>query len=429
MNKVVISLPLLFSLLFSSNLFSAEYIIKIKQGHKLSSFLKKQAIRQFKILGKEYIIIEKSGLEEVQAVAKLEEVDIIENNFEVHTLNNKFYSPNVSDFKKQWGLRNNGKNEPVSLDRMSPLQGVVGADINTSEAWKITKGSKKVIIAVIDTGVDWKHPELKANMWQNIAEKNGRAGVDDDGNGFVDDIYGYDFISMDSDPKDLHGHGTHVAGIIGASHNSGKVAGVMANVSIMAVRMLNKKGRGNLEKSLMALGYAIENGAHILSNSWGSSKYSKIMEELFKEAAKKEIIVVAAAGNSRFNNNDTDPIYPASYPVSNIISVSAFNAQERHSSYSSFGKKSVHIAAPGTNVISTFIKKRRSRDIYKVASGTSMSAPFVSGIIGLFLSHTKVKLSPEEIRKRLIDSAVPVSHIQDMNVAGGRVDALKFLTH
>jgi len=319
-----------------------------------------------------------------------------------------------------------GNNEPIRVDQMSPVAGKAGADMNALKAWEITKGSRDVVIAVIDSGVDLTHPELKNNLWVNIAEKNGRSGVDDDGNGYVDDIHGYDFVGKDGSPLDENGHGTHCSGIIGAAHGQGKVAGMMESVSIMAVRFINDKGRGDLEGSIKAVSYAVENGAHILSNSWGSRGYSKILEDLIKRSNERGVVFVAAAGNYRFNDNDKNPLYPASYDSPNIITVSAYNARERHSAFSCFGKKSVHVAGPGTNIISTFIKTKKDPR-YKVASGTSMATPYVSGMIGLFLSLYPEKLTPEEIKKRVIETAIPVEHLQDKNVAGGRVDAYKFL--
>jgi thermitase len=311
---------------------------------------------------------------------------------------------------------------------MSPLQGVVGADGNILKAWEITKGSRDVIVAIIDTGVDYNHEELKDNMWVNQAELNGRPGVDDDGNGFIDDVHGYDFIENDGNPDDGYGHGTHCAGIVGASHTKGKIMGVMGQVSIMAVRMMDDKGRGKLEQSIKAVGYAIENGAHVLSNSWGSRGYSEILENLFKKANDRGIVAVAAAGNARFNNNDESPTYPATYNSPNIISVSAINAQNRHAAYSSYGPKTVHVGAPGTNVLSAFIKTRRYKETYRVTSGTSMAAPFVSGLVGLYMSRFGTDVVPSEVKKNLIESSVPVADLVDKNVAKGRVDGFNFLS-
>jgi thermitase len=413
---------------FALNLQAKEYIVEIKPGAEVSKDLKDLSKREFRVLGKTYLIVEEGN-----QLAPFSEVSRIEENFEVHTMDQTQQDhqgvPLLSDFSKQWALQNIGKNEPVTTTRMSPLQGVVGADVNALKAWEITKGSKDVVVAIIDTGVDADHIELRDNMWINEAELNGRKGVDDDGNGFVDDIHGYDFVGNDGNPDDGYGHGTHCAGIVGASHTKGKIMGVMKNVSIMSVRMMDNKGRGKLEQSIKAVGYAIENGAHVLSNSWGSRGYSEILENLFKEANKRGIIAVAAAGNSRFNNNDESPTYPATYNSPNIISVSAINAQNRHAAYSTYGPKTVHVGAPGTNVLSTFIKKRRYREIYRVTSGTSMATPYAAGLVGLYLSHHGFSKAPAEIKDLLIKTSVAVPDLADKNVAKGRVDGFNFLSH
>lgn len=425
MKTVALSFALLFT--FLSNSYGKEFIVEIKKGMQPSQKLKALSVRDFKVLGKSYHIVEMDELQ-INFLDQFKEVSLVEENHETFTFDQTYFHANQADFKKQWGLKNEGKNEPVSTRQMSPLQGVVGADINILKAWDLHKGSKDVIVAIIDTGVKWDHIELKNNMWINEKELNGKKNVDDDGNGFVDDIHGYDFVKNDGDPMDEHGHGTHCAGIVGASHREGTIAGVMENVSMMAVRMMDHRGRGKLEQSIKAVGYAIENGAHVLSNSWGSRGYSEILENLLRDANQRGIVVVAAAGNSRFNDNDENPTYPATYNSPNIISVSAYNAQERHSAFSSFGKKTVHVAAPGTNILSSFIKKRRNKEIYKVASGTSMSAPHVSGMVGLFLSLNGHQYSPEEIKNHLIETSVEAKEIVGKNAADGRVDAFNFLS-
>lgn len=424
-----LSLLLSLSFLFSPTLLAKEYIVELKPSQSIPKSLKSIAKREFKILGQNYLIVE-----DQESVLSLPEniqnsIQKIEENFDVSVYDDNSREAYLSDFGKQWGLQNLGNSEPVTTTSMSPLQGVIGADVNILKAWELTKGKKEVVVAIIDTGVDYDHPELKSNMWVNLAEKNGKRGVDDDGNGFVDDIHGYDFVGNDSKPDDGYGHGTHCAGIVGASHTEGKIHGVMKDVSIMAVRMMDNKGRGKLEQSIKAVGYAIENGAHVLSNSWGSRGYSEILENLFKKANEKGIIAVAAAGNSRFNNNDESPTYPANYNSPNIISVSAFNAQERHAAYSSYGPQTVHVAAPGTNIISTYIKKRRWKETYRVSSGTSMAAPFVSGLVGLYLSYHGQGKTPKEIREHLIMTSVPAADLADKNVAKGRVDAHQFLNN
>lgn len=332
-------------------------------------------------------------------------------------------TPKLEYFEKQWGLQNFGKNEPITPDRMSPVSSKIGIDSNAVNAWSLTKGRKDIVVAVVDTGLDLSHIELKSNLYINPAEFHGSPGVDDDKNGFIDDIHGYDFSSKDSIPQDENGHGTHCAGIIAGTHNKGRIAGVMSKASLMALRTLDKKGAGKISQAIEAFSYAIENGANVISNSWGSRGHSQILEDLIKDATSKGIHVVAAAGNSRFNNNDENATYPANYP--GVVSVGAINARARHSAYSSFGPNTVHISAPGTNIISSHIK--RKGEIYRVMSGTSMAAPFVSGAIGLYLSLYGKNQEPLAIRQKLIDSSTKLDHLKQLTVSEGMLNIEEFL--
>jgi subtilisin family serine protease len=408
-------LALIGLLTISFNTFATEYILEVKS---YEGFNNKNIQKKFEILGKKYLVIETDFLPQSE--------NIISSsiNHETSIFNNNAYTPKVVDFHKQWGLFNEGKNEPITPDRMSPVGSVPGTDINIRPVWDELMGDKNIVIAVVDTGLDLKHKELISNIWINQSELNGKPGVDDDGNGFIDDINGYDFTGKeDSVPQDEHGHGTHCAGIIGAPHTSGKIAGVMSEVSIMALRTLDKKGAGKVDQAVRAFGYAIENGAHIISNSWGSRGHNEILESLINEANKRGIIVIAAAGNSRYNDNDLNPTYPANYP--HVISVSSVNARARHASYSSFGKTTVHIGAPGTNILSTHTLKKGLK--YRVMSGTSMAAPHISGIIGLYLAKHGVNQDPLLIKNKLISTAIKLDHLKGMNQADGMVDAFNFL--
>ena len=173
----------------------------------------------------------------------------------------------ISDrrYAEQWGLENDGWNSR----RFVFFQGLKGEDVKAKQAWEIEKGSKDITIAVIDTGVNYKHDDLKENLWINEKELNGKEGIDDDGNGYIDDVYGYDFFNNDSDPMDRNGHGTHCAGVIAASHNDIGIRGLMAEAKIMSVQFLSSRGSGTTEGAIKAIDYAINNGADILSNSWG----------------------------------------------------------------------------------------------------------------------------------------------------------------
>lgn len=220
--------------------------------------------------------------------------------------------------------------------------------INAPGAWEFTTGSNEVIIAVIDSGVDWSHPDLADNIWTNPGEELN--GVDSDGNGFIDDIRGWDFYQNDNNPADVNGHGTHVAGTIAAAGNNNiGIAGVMWNVKIMPIRAFGPDGTAKANDLLAALEYANANGAHVINNSWGGLGFSESLKDAI---CASPAIVVCAAGNAA-NNNDILPVYPASYGCDNIISVAATTIADTLAPFSNYGASTVHVAAPGVNILST----------------------------------------------------------------------------
>lgn len=325
-------------------------------------------------------------------------------------------------FGDLWGLINRGNNEPAGSRGNSAPTGIAGIDINAINAWKITKGSKKVKIAVIDTGVDYNHPDLKSNMWTNTAELNGKPGVDDDGNGYIDDIHGYDFANNDGDPMDGNGHGTHCAGTIAAEHNNNiGIAGVMADVSIVGVKFLTDEGSGSTADAIKSIEYATKLNVDIMSNSWGGGGYSQALKDVIEDAKDAGIVFTAAAGNSA-SNNDIEPHYPSNYNVDNVISVAANNYNNNLAFFSCYGAKTVHVTAPGRNILST-----TPNNTYDVYSGTSMATPHVSGVIGLYIAeHGRKDVS--KIRDELMKSSVYSRAYSKKIVSKGRVDAYNFLT-
>jgi len=312
-------------------------------------------------------------------------------NYELKALSN---FPNDTMFNELWGMHNTGQ-----------TGGVVDADIDAPEAWGIATGSSEVIVAVIDTGVDYTHPDLAANMWVNTAEKNGTPGVDDDGNGFVDDIYGYDFCNNDGNPMDDHYHGTHCAGTIGAIGNNNQgVAGVCWNVKIMALKFLSSGGSGYTDDAISCVEYSVLMGANLSSNSWGGGSYSQALKDAINAAGAAGMLFVAAAGNSN-SNNDTSPApnYPSSYDCESIIAVMATDKYDNKSSFSSYGPTSVDIGAPGSDILSC-----KPGNQYQLLSGTSMATPHVAGACALLwsmnsaLSNSKVK----DILLRTVDKTL-----------------------
>ena len=304
-------------------------------------------------------------------------------------------APDDPSFGQLWGIRNTGSNEPQGK------AGVEGADVNALKAWDLSTGSHAVRIAIIDTGIDYNHPDLKGN---------------------VDSEHGFNFVNNTKDAMDDHGHGTHCAGTIGAVHdNKVGVAGVMSDVTIIPIKFLDASGSGSLEAAIKSIDYATELNVDLMSNSWGGGGRSEALFEAIKRASDKGIIFTAAAGNSS-TNNDTTPSYPASYEVSNVVSVAALTAQNELAYFSSYGRNSVHIAAPGHNILSTV-----KGGGYEIMSGTSMATPHVSGVLGLLLAK-EGRLPHAVMKARLVMTGVPVAGLRGKTQTASRVDAYNLLT-
>ncbi len=306
-----------------------------------------------------------------------------------------------------WGLQNTGQEG-----------GVAGVDINAAKAWDVTTGTNTVLIAVIDTGVRYTHRDLAANIWNNPGEIPGN-GIDDDNNGYVDDVHGINAITGSGDPFDDQGHGTHVSGTIGAAANNGEpLVGVAWKVSIMGLKFLSAEGSGFTADAVRCLQYAVKMKAKVSNNSWGGGLPEQSLADALAAARTAGHLFVAAAGNES-NNNDIDPSFPASYGVDNIISVAAIDRKGLLADFSNFGRRSVHIGAPGVDIFSSF---QGSDTDYAVESGTSMASPHVAGVAALVLaSHPKASLF--ELRERILNSAVPLRSLSGNTVTGGRVDA------
>jgi thermitase len=397
-----------------------EYIVKLKpQLSAMNKQLAQAGLRSFiksQILGQNIVVIkrpvfeaEKSALE---TLAHNELVEIVEPNFIYRTKR----LPNDPKLDLLWGLRNIGQKDSDGQ------VGIAGIDTQVEKAWDIQTGSRKIIVAVIDTGVDYNHPDLKENMWINEPEQNGTAGVDDDNNGVVDDIYGYNAINNSGNPMDDQGHGSHCAGTIGAKGNDEKgIVGVNWDVRLMGVKFLDANGSGTLENAIKAIDYATKMGAHIQSNSWGGGGFSQTLYEAIVRANEGGALFVAAAGNES-NNNDSRPSYPATYQIPNIISVAAIDNRGQKADFSNFGKNTVHIGAPGVNVYSS------TGGQYDSWSGTSMATPHVSGVAALVWANEE-NLTAAEIRSRLLATAKPIAGLRGKSKTGGMVDAFAAITN
>jgi len=326
-------------------------------------------------------------------------VEYAEPNYAVHVL----AVPDDPQFPQMWGLRNTGQSG-----------GTPGADIGAVEAWDRVTGSRDVVVAVIDTGIDDRHPDLADNLWTNPGELPGNR-LDDDGNGYVDDVHGWDFVSNDADPFDDHFHGTHVAGTIGAVGNNGLgTAGVCWRVRLMAVKFLNIGGSGYVADAVKAIDYAVAQGADILNNSWGGGGFSLTLLQSIQAADQAGVLFVVAAGNDG-RNIDVNPLYPAAYEVPNVLAVAATDDQDRPADFTNFGSGHVAIAAPGVDILSTF-----PGNDYARLSGTSMATPHVAGAAAL-LKSIAPDLTPEIIKDILLENAQPVSTLAGLTSTGGRL--------
>ncbi len=282
-------------------------------------------------------------------------------------------------------------------------------------AWGVATGSKSVQIAIIDTGVQYTHPDLAANMWSNPNEVVD--GLDNDNNGFVDDVVGYDFVQRDNDPNDLNEHGTHCSGSAGAVGNNGVgIAGASWSASIMAVRVLDAQGAGFLSDVASGVRYAVDNGAHVLSLSLGGSSSSQVLENALSYACSKGAFIAVAAGNESANN-DVTPSFPANYNLPCLVSVAATDSSDELADFSNFGASKVHLAAPGVQILSTV-----PGSSYGFLSGTSMATPLVAGI-GALVKSVKPELGGSDIKNILLQSVDNLPQLNGKLTTGGRVNA------
>jgi subtilisin family serine protease len=287
--------------------------------------------------------------------------------------------------------------EALPNDPMADSQGWISGfhvDIGALEAWEVTTGSASIVVAVIDTGISADHPDLIPNLWTNEGEIAGN-GKDDDGNGYRDDVHGFDFWGEDGDVTDENSHGSHLAGIIGASGNDGfGVAGVNWNVRILPLKFTDAWGNGSSALAIEAIDYAIRNGARVINASWtlkldgavgGSWEASNLLRQAIDKAGEAGVLFVTASGNQfkTYEGLDIDsqPVYPASFDTDNMLTVAALDAEGGLAAYSNYGPVTVDIAAPGTGIYST-----GADGDYVVMSGTSIATAFVSGAAALILS-------------------------------------------
>lgn len=311
----------------------------------------------------------------------------------------------------QWALRNTGSSG-----------GTAGADIGAVEAWDTIHAADDMIVAIVDSGARLTHLDLVENLWINPGEIPGN-GIDDDRNGFVDDIHGINAIHNTGNPADDAGHGTHVAGIIGAVGNNGRgVTGVAWRVRLMICKFSDASGAGATSDAIQCIDYARQKGAHIINASWGSTGNSLLLRAAIDRARQSGIIFVAAAGNES-SNTDVSPNYPSSFPLDNIVSVAATTRADALADYSNFGAISVDLGAPGSAIYSTWFSADHA---YEHLSGTSMATPFVAGAFALLRARFPGEAHPALIA-RLLAAADPLPSLAGRCVTGGRLNLARAL--
>ena len=420
-----------------------EVLVKYKTG--VSSLASKsgqavgaQPLRKISLINAEHLKLPQ-GVSVKSAITALmtdPNVEYAEPNYLRYT---KSTFPNDLYFNpQQWALNNTG----------SFAGGTAGDDMKMPQAWDILRGSN-IVVAVIDSGIDFNHPDLVNNIWRNTAETSCTDGIDNDGNGYIDDCQGWNFAGMNSDPMDDEGHGTHVAGIIGAAGNNGVgISGVMWNVRLMPLKFIGNFGPnvcgpgsdfcGSLADEILAIQYAVNGGASVINASFGGPGFAQSEVDAISAANAAGVLFVAAAGNGgadgNGDNNDLTPEYPASYNVPNIIAVAATDQNDRLASFSNFGPQTVHVAAPGVYILSTITPgltfsmcTGTSAAGYDFCDGTSMAAPHVSGLAGLLRSYYG-HFSHAQVKATILRYVDVNPTLQGWILTGGRVNAYRALS-
>lgn len=289
--------------------------------------------------------------------------------------------------------------------------------ISSEAAWNISTGSHGVTIAIVDTGVNYNHPDLQGNIRVNGGETAGN-GIDDDVNGYVDDLFGYDFAALDGDPVDEHGHGTHCAGIVGATGNNATgISGINWSVGILPVRVLDASGSGTNADVAAGIRYATTRGASVISLSLGGNDESVTIDDAIAAARSADILVAVAAGNDS-DNNDVRPTYPANSMWDNVIAVAATSSSDHLASFSNYGPRTVDIAAPGESILSTWLGSS-----YEYLDGTSMATPLVAGLAGL-MKAVNPSLTYYDLKGILMGTVDQLSSLRGRVLSNGRINAL-----
>ncbi|NLD46242.1 MAG: S8 family serine peptidase, partial [Clostridiaceae bacterium] len=371
----------------------------VKKSLKLSKLIEKKELKSKKMYV--YEISENDRIESViKEFKKNKQVEYVQEDYLLQT----FDVPADTRFNEQWCLDNNGQT-------INGQVGINGVDINILQAWEKTKGSEDVLVGIVDTGVDILHNELIDNIYINTDEIPDN-GIDDDLDGYIDNVKGWDFVNNDNtvyDSEELDRHGTHVAGIVSAEENGEGVCGVSPSINILPVKVLSGN-TGYTSDILEGISYCENMGVDIVNFSFGGIEENLILKEAMSSSS---MLFLCAAGNM---GTDSTDIYPASYDLPNIISVAALDNRGELAAFSNYGNK-VDVAAPGVGILSTM-----PENTYGFLSGTSMSTPVVSGIIGLLKSYIP-DITVDEMVRRIKQNVVVSTKLNGKVSSGGRVDA------
>ena len=331
--------------------------------------------------------------------------------------------PNDPFFSSQWHLLNTGQDG-----------GTPGADIQADSAWDINIGGSQSVVAVLDTGINYNHPDLRPNMWINAGEDwlpgggAGNNGVDDDNNGYIDDYHGINVAEgLPGDPMDTYGHGTHVAGIIGARGNNGLgVSGIIWNTALMPLKFIGSLGGGDVAGVIECVAYILDQKQkgipiRIVNASYGGSSYSSFEKEAYEALRDEGILIAASAGNAGADLDGGTQNFPGSYELENMINVAATTRDDLLASFSNFGQSSVHLGAPGSEILSTYLGES-----YRVLDGTSMAAPQVSGAVALIYSVFNTTML--KAKERILRGVDPLESLNGKVYTGGRLNIFRALT-
>ncbi len=389
-----------------------ELLVKFKSGilktvsTKVHQSIGATSLKNFQIVPDLELVKLSAGTSVKEAIIKYMSDPLVEYAEPNYIRKGTATIPNDQFFSQQWALHNIG----------TFAGGFVDADIDAIEAWDITTGSSQIIIAVLDTGIDFNHADLSGNICQSWEE-----------------CRGWNFVSNNNNPVDDNYHGTFVSGIIGAkANNSIGIAGMMWNVKIMPVKFLDRKGEGTIADEIAGIEYAVSRGAKIINASYGSYQYSQAEYDAISFANSRGVLLMAAAGNGDIgndkigDNNDFSPFYPSSYDLPNIISVAATDQTDRRASFSNFGLNSVHVAAPGVYILSTIPTSVHPSGYYFL-SGTSAATPYVSGLAGLLYTYYS-HFTPAQIRGTILRYVDVLPTLRGWIQTGGRINAYKALS-